>query len=319
MSASTILVGVDGSAESTHALDWATAYARRTGAALHIVSSYTLPGFFLPLDEDGRRVVPDDVRVRTHVERTVAQAAERAARAGVAATTEVATGEPTGVLVERSGDHALAVVGARGHGGFAERLLGTVSATLPAYSRCPTVVVPFRLEHEGALVPGSGVPLTDGQSTDDGPPTDVVRRFGRVVVGVDGSAGSDAAMVQGAAQARAIGADLLVVHALAADRWTRLPWTPVHPDRETLLAAAGDDLASRVEPLRASAPDVTITSRAVDGGAPRALAELSETADLVVVGSRGRGGFRGLLLGSTSQAVLRSAYCPVLVVGAQAG
>ncbi|CAM3764861.1 universal stress protein [Isoptericola cucumis] len=309
MSASTILVGVDGSAESDHALDWAAAYAKRTAAALHVVSSYTLPGFFLPLDEEGRRIVPDDVRVRTHVERTVAQAAERAARAGVEATTEVATGDPTGVLVERSGDHALAVVGARGHGGFAERLLGTVSATLPAYARCPTVVVPFREGHGGA--PEAASDARPG----DGPTADTVRRFGRVVVGVDGSPGSDAAMAEGAAQARALAAELLVVHALAADRWTHLPWTPVPPDREALLAAAGDELASRVAPVRASAPELSITARAMDGGAPRALAELSESADLVVVGSRGRGGFRGLLLGSTSQAVLRSAHCPVLVVG----
>ncbi|GAA4725732.1 hypothetical protein GCM10023216_15100 [Isoptericola chiayiensis] len=174
MTESTILVGVDDSAEAAHALDWAVAYAGRTGAALHVVSSYALPGFFLPFDEDGKRIVPDDVRVRTAVERTLAHAAARAERAGATVTTEVATGDPTGVLVERSGDHALAVVGSRGHGGFAERLLGTVSATLPAYSRCPTVVVPFRQESE-PLVP------------DDDASTDEVRRYGRVVVGVDGS------------------------------------------------------------------------------------------------------------------------------------
>lgn len=305
MTATTIMVGVDGSAESTHALDWAAVYARRTGAALHIVSSYTLPGFFLPFDEDGRRIVPDDVRVRTHVERTVARAAERAAQAGVAATTEVATGDPTGALVERSGDHALVVVGARGHGGLTERLLGTVSATLPAYARCPTVVVPFREDSETLHAPEPGTAHPD-----------LVRRFARVVVGVDGSAGSDAAMTHAVTVARALSAELLVVHALPADRWSHLPWTPASPDRTTVLTSADEELAAQVEPLRAGAPDVVVTSRTLDASAPRALAELSESADLVVVGSRGRGGFRGLLLGSTSQAVLRRASCPVLVLRA---
>lgn len=305
MTGMTILVGVDGSAESTRALDWAAAYGRRTEAALHVVSSYTLPGFFLPLDEEGRRVVPDDVRVRTHVEHVVARAAERAARAGVAVTTEVATGDPTGVLVERSRHHALVVVGARGRGGLAERLLGTVSATLPAYASCPTVVVPSGQSRPSSVAPD------DGAAHDD-----LVRRFGRVVVGVDGSAGSDAAVEQAVVHARALSAELVVVHAIAADSWTDLPWTPGRPALETSLASAGRELAARVESLRESAPDVAVTSRVVEGGASRALAELSGSADLVVVGSRGRGGFRGLLLGSTSQSVLRSAGSPVLVVAA---
>ncbi|WP_246253549.1 universal stress protein [Isoptericola chiayiensis] len=119
--------------------------------------------------------------------------------------------------------------------------------------------------------------------------------------------------------ARALDAELLVVHAVPADRWGQLPWTPSRPDRDTVLSSATDELAAAVEALRADAPDVTVTPRVVDGGAGPALAQLSETADVVVVGCRGRGGFQGLLLGSTSQSALRGAQCPVLVVrGAEA-
>jgi nucleotide-binding universal stress UspA family protein len=294
-----ILVGVDGSEESLHALDWAARYARHTDRSLHVVGSYMLPGFV------GRTHYPydlpfvDDPYVRQRVEHFLSTALQRAAQAGVAATSELATGEPTGVLVERSGAHSLVVVGARGAGGFTERLLGTVSSNLPAHSRCPTVVVPF---HQAGRATGRepGVRESSGR--------------GRVVVGFDGSPVAELAIDLAAEHARARGVELLVVRAVPMASWSHSPW--LHPGfRDGLLTAARADLNEVVEHLRARHDDVEIRGRAVEGTASGVLIEASRSADLLVVGARGCGGIKGLLLGSTSQAVLHRAACPVLVAG----
>lgn len=294
-----ILVGIDGSDESLHALDWATTYAHHDDRPVHIVSSYMLPGFV------GRTHYPydlplvDDPYVRHRVEHFLSIAHRRATDAGVTATTEITTGEPTGVLVERSAAHALVVVGARGAGGFTERLLGTVSSNLPAHSRCPTVVVPFH---------------PTGRAGGRAPHHPSTRTTRRVVVGFDGSPVAQAAIDHAADQARAWTSELRILRAVPMAAWAHSPW--LHPGfRHDLLTAARADLDDTVDHLRTAHPDLTITSRAVEGTASSVLINATRTADLLVVGARGCGGIKGLLLGSTSQAVLHRSACPVLVTG----
>lgn len=294
-----VLVGVDGSEESLHALDWAATYARYEGWPVHVVSSYMLPGFV------GRSHYPydlpfvDDPYVRQRVEQFLSTAHRRASEAGVVVTTEVATGEPTDVLVERSAAHALVVVGARGAGGFTERLLGTVSSNLPAHSRCPTVVVPF---HQA------------GRAGRRSPEASATLATRRIVAGFDGSPVADVAIERAVGQARTWSRELLVVRAVPMASWSHSPW--LHPGlRDNLLTAARADLDETVDRLRAAHPDVSITGRAVEGTASAVLVDASRSADLLVVGARGCGGIKGLLLGSTSQAVLHRAACPVLVAG----
>jgi nucleotide-binding universal stress UspA family protein len=284
-----VLVGVDGSAASLHALDWATAYAHRVGWALHIVCSYSLPSF-TAASLDGGYAALDDTTIQEGAKSVLAEAEARVADAGVRATTEVATGDAAGVLVELSGDYGLAVVGTRGKGGFTERLLGTVSSALPAHARCPVVVVPLRAEANRGVswnAPGSG-PDTEAS-----------------------------AVAPGAAeilQANAWGAELTAVTGVPVGNAGMLAWLPSNIDREQVLADIGAGMDVLVDKYEAENPGLRIRRIVLDGTGAELLTEFSTASDLVVLGSRGRGGFRGLLLGSTSQAVLHHSACPVLVV-----
>jgi nucleotide-binding universal stress UspA family protein len=184
-----VLVGVDGSAASLHALDWATAYAHRVGWALHIVCSYSLPSF-TAASLDGGYAALDDTTIQEGAKSVLAEAEARVADAGVRATTEVATGDAAGVLVELSGEYGLAVVGTRGRGGFTERLLGTVSSALPAHARCPVAVVPLRAEANRGVSwstpdggSGSAAPGTEPAAAGEG--AAAIREVRRIVVGVD--------------------------------------------------------------------------------------------------------------------------------------
>lgn len=203
------------------------------------------------------------------------------------------TGDAAGVLVELSREAGLAVVGTRGRGGFADRLLGTVSSALPAHAHCPTVVVPVR---EGR---------------------DVLSPIRRIAVGVDGSDSSSLALERAIEEAALWGAELTAVAAAPMVVGSgMMAILPAPLDHEAVLAevSTGLDLAvSKVVGDR----DIEVTRAAIEGTGADVLTELSWTIDLLVVGTRGRGGFAGLLLGSTSQTLLHHALCPILVVPAR--
>lgn len=287
-----VLVGVDGSEASLHALDWAAAYARRVGWSLHVVCSYSLPSF-TAASLDGGYAALDDSAIQEGAKAVLAEAQDRVARTGVRVTAAVATGDPAGVLVELSKDYGLAVVGTRGRGGFTERLLGTVSSALPAHAHCPTVVVPLR----------------------DASPDDVPRPLQRIVVGVDGSPSADLALRHAIRQADAWDAELVAVAGVPVGAGAGLlAWLPASIDHEQVLADVKEGLDVIVDRHEAEHPGRTIRRIVLDGTGAELLTEFSGASDLIVVGSRGRGGFRGLLLGSTSQAVLHHSSCPVMVV-----
>ena len=314
-----VLVGVDGSAASLHALDWATAYAHRVGWALHIVCSYSLPSF-TAASLDGGYAALDDTTIQEGAKSVLAEAEARVADAGVRATTEVATGDAAGVLVELSADYGMAVVGTRGKGGFTERLLGTVSSALPAHARCPVVVVPLRAEANRGVswtVPdgGAGGSATSGTETAAvAPGAAEIREVRRIVVGVDGSPQAERALQHAIEQANAWGAELTAVTGVPVGNAGMLAWLPSTIDREQVLADIGAGMDVLVDRYEAENPGLRIRRIVLDGTGAELLTEFSTASDLVVVGSRGRGGFRGLLLGSTSQAVLHHSACPVLVV-----
>lgn len=288
-----VLVGVDGSPESLGAVDWAVARAARAGWRVHILCAYSLPSF-TTASLDGGYAALDDTAIRSGAQAVVDEAVARAQGHGVTVTSSLETGDPAGVLVDLSDEAVLAVVGTRGGGGFADRLLGTVSSALPAHAHCPTVVVPRHVD---------GADFTP---------------VSRIVVGVDGSSSARKALKWAVAEADAWGAEITAVAAVPmASGAGALAWLPAAVDRDQVLADVRAGLDRAVAEAVKDHPGVTVRRHALDGNAAQLMAEFSTAVDLVVVGSRGRGGFSGLLLGSTSQGVLSHAACPVMVVPAR--
>lgn len=285
-----VLVGVDGSPESLGAVDWAVARASRTGWRVHLLCAYSLPSF-TTASLDGGYAALDDTAIRAGAQAVVDEAVARAQGSGVTVTSSLETGDPSGVLIDLSDEAALTVVGTRGGGGFTDRLLGTVSSALPAHAHCPTIVVPRHLE---------GADYTP------------VRRM---VVGVDGSESARKALRWAVHEAEVWGAELTAIAAAPmASGAGALAWLPAAVDREQVLIDVRSGLDRAIAEATEGHSGITVCRHALDGNAAELMAEFSTAVDLVVVGSRGRGGFSGLLLGSTSQGVLSHAACPVMVV-----
>lgn len=209
---------------------------------------------------------------------------------GAAVTPEVMYGHPTKALIDAAGADRLLVVGSRGRGPIAGTLLGSVSQSCAQYARGPMVVV-------------------RGQSS--------LGEGGRVVVGVDGSTGSINALRFAAHEAVLRSGVLQVVHAwlgtVAAE--ARSVWPG--PDRAPERAAAAVLQESLLRGLGPS-PKVDVTPQLVEGLDHVSLLDAAQGADLLVVGSRGRGGWQGLLLGSVSLRSISQSPCPVAVIRSQA-
>jgi nucleotide-binding universal stress UspA family protein len=192
-------------------------------------------------------------------------------------------------LLQASEGAALLVVGARGLGGFRGLLLGSVSQHCLRHARCPV-----------AIVHGSG------ESAD---PSNE-----RIVVGVDGSDESRDALRWALDEARARGAEVEVVHAWTIPYVGMYGMNPAPMDRVPYESAAREALAASMEGQDTSGLRAPVATTLVFGSAGGAVLERAEGAALVVLGSRGLGGFRGLLLGSVSSHVANHATCPVVVV-----
>jgi nucleotide-binding universal stress UspA family protein len=281
-----VLVGVDGSGSSLAAIDLGVREARLHGRALRLVHAYVWPllGVYLGPSPAG----PPEGGLANEADRVLAAARDRARAADpdLPVTGEVVTGQPVPVLLAEAQRAAQVVLGDRGLGGFTGLLVGSVAVQVAAHAPGPVLVA-------------------RGTSRTGGP----------VVVGVDGSPAGAAATEFAFAEAAARGADLLAVHTW----FGRLPEEdeqelPLIYDAEDVQAEQARRLAGWLAPVREKFPQVQVRELVRHGRPARALTELSGTAQLVVVGARGRGGFAGLLLGSVSQAVLHHAGCPVAII-----
>ena len=280
-----ILVGVDGSHASYKATWWAANYAKHAGLTLQIVCAYSLPSYAAVSFDATYTAMGDDNAAHSDAQEILSKAQAIADEQGVEATTLIVTGDPASVFVELSRNYNLIVIGNRGKGGLAERLLGTTSSSLPAYAYCPSVVVPY----------------TD----DDGNLMHLNNTITKVAVGSDESKWGLKALEIAANFAAAWDAELDVISAVPNMKGS---------DDEGVMASFKDDLEVRIKPLEEAHPDLKINKQIVPGPAVGALTKASYDHDVVVVGSRGRGGFTGLLLGSTSQGLLQHAVGPVYVV-----
>jgi nucleotide-binding universal stress UspA family protein len=202
--------------------------------------------------------------------------------ADVLVSTAVEEGHPAQELVRRAADAELLVVGSRGLGGFKGLLLGSVSQACLTHATGTVAVVP--------------------RTTSE--------RRGPVVVGIDGSVESLAALHWAVGEARLRGAVLELLHAQhypePLDFWEVSAIPQAHPTIE-------DRLRTLVEESEGELDDLEVVLTVVEAHPTRALLDGAGDAALVVVGARGHGGFTGLLLGSTSVQIASHAPCPVVV------
>lgn len=298
---SRVVVGVDGSPGARGALALALVEAARRGAALDVVTTYPVTLVWtggVPVD------IPDTAALRADTDRRARELVDEVRReeeqAGIPGMDAVdvrvltAEGRPVPVLLEAAEGADLLVLGSRGRGAMRSALLGSVALHCITSAPCPVLVV-----HPG--VPKSGSP--------------------RIVVGVDGSADSRAALSAAIDEAVRSGAEVEVVASyVLTDYWTDLS-SVIVPTVEQIR----DDLLHRTEDItegvlaeRADGGAVpTIRIRIVEGAAGEVLVDRAEGADLLVVGSHGRGAVRGLLLGSVALHCAMHAPGPVMVVHRQ--
>lgn len=301
-----IVVGVDGSDHGQCALVWAAREAERRRRPLRIVTAYSVP-IFAASGLDGGYATVDDSVIREGAEAIVKQALDKVSGYNIDVDASVENGDASGVLLEMSESAELLVFGTRGRGGFVGRLLGSVSSALPAHAKCPTVTVP--------LICSDRL----GETTDDKRIQAEQAKSGHqpienvVVVGVDGSEQARVAVLEAASQAERLGATLRVVCAVPQYSGS-LAWVPAPMDRKALFADIRVQLDAGMAWLKSHYPHLPMESELKDGSPVDVLVEASRHVELIVVGTRGRGGFTGMLLGSTSDGVLHHAKGPVLVV-----
>lgn len=135
----------------------------------------------------------------------------------------------------------------------------------------------------------------------------------RIVVGVDSSETSLKALRWALAEARLRSASVEMVHAFPRPELVGMTMVVTLPSDDELRAASDQVLAEALEAV-GGAGDVPVTTHVGPGGPASVLVEVGAGADLLVIGSRGLGGFRGLLLGSVTQQVIAHAPCPVVVI-----
>lgn len=289
-----IIVGIDGSEQSYGALQWAVNEAKIRQVPVRVVTAYSLPVFSGSGFDAGYSVV-DEQALRQGVAQILDEAHARVGEADVEIRATVETGDATGILLELSKKADLVAVGSRSHGSFLGRLLGTVSTSLPAHSHAPTVAVPA--SYGEAIAKDSSL----------------LERKGAVVVGSDGSDQARIAILKAAEEADRRGVKLILVNALAPYTGA-LNWVPAAVDFEAMYREIADLQRKAATWIRGFYPELEIEFKLIDGSPVQVLLEAGQEADLIVVGTRGRGGVAGMILGSTSQGVLHHTKTPVMIV-----
>ncbi|OSC24441.1 universal stress protein [Mycobacterium vulneris] len=282
-----IVVGVDESPGAQVAVQWAACDAELRRIPLTLVHAIspeiaTWPQMRLPAglarwqQDRGRRLIDEAFEI-----------AEKASRRGGPAEvhTEVLPSAAVPTLVELSNNAEMVVVGCRGTGQWTGRPMGSVSSGLLRYAHCPVAIVPDEAE---SISHKSQAP---------------------VLVGIDGSPASELATALAFDEASRRRVGLLALHAWAdtnISEWPEIDW----PTTESM---AEESLAERLAGWQERYPDVRVDRIVVRDRPAQQLVQRSEGAQLVVVGSRGRGGFTELLVGSVGESVTQMARVPIIV------
>ncbi|TDU83776.1 nucleotide-binding universal stress UspA family protein [Kribbella voronezhensis] len=285
--ANAVVVGYDGSPASQTAASWAATEAERLGAKLRLVHVLALPVSSSPF---GIAVTVEFEPLR-HAAHELLDKVSRRIRADhreLAIEVVVEFGGTAPTLLQEATQARLVVLGSRGLGEFRDLTAGSVSAHVATHAPCPVVVIPADWSSQDA----------DG-----------------VVVGVDGSELSIDAVDFAFEQAQARNMTLTAVMAWHDPvRTGPGDLLPLVYDLDALEQESAALLAESVAGHSAKYPDVVVRQELVRGHPDDVLIDAGRSAELLVVGSRGRGAFRGLLLGSTSRALVHYAPCPIAVV-----
>ncbi len=280
-----VIAGVDNSQLALAAVRWAAEEASLQHVPLHLVHAIGT-GWDL-----GSRLGEVGLHHQSYLDEGIAAlaAAEREARRVAGAntidiSTELAWPAPVRALSKRSRSARLLVLGTRGMDAFDRAVLGSASAALVRRSMCPVVVVPAAPAPE---------------------------RSRSILVGIDGSAASAHAVEVAFAQATARGVDMVALLA-----WTRTGDDPAALDEAQQAQAT---LSACLAGYAQEFPHVRVRRILAEGDPAQRLLDAAEDAQLIVVGSRGRGGIAGFTLGSVSRTVLDNAPVPVIVARPRSG
>ncbi|MGV0046184.1 universal stress protein [Mycobacterium colombiense] len=280
-----IVVAVDGSPASTVAAGWAAREAAMRNIPLTVAHAVSTPTATFPpvpypeslvtgLEDEGKKAIMHAMKVAED-----AMPAERAVPIG----RKLVYAAPTPALLKMSDTAEMIVVGSSGRGPLARGLLGSVSSAVVRHANCPVAVV------------------RDGELPDP--------RNGYVLLGTDGSPASELATEIAFDEASRRGVDLVAIHAwsdAAVVEVFDIDWPAVEGEAQRSLA---ESLAGWQERY----PDVCVHRVVARDRAARHLIDKADGAQLVVVGSHGRGGLSRMLLGSVSNAVLHAVRVPIIV------
>lgn len=294
MSSEQIVVGIDGSDESSRGVVWAARAAARRNLGLKLVAAVEVPAAFyaepyVALDHRSELAQIGAARLSS-AEVLARRVVEDLPEADLEIETETVEGRPAEQLLEAAKGARMIVVGARGHSELTALVVGSVAKAVVMHAECPVVVVRGR--------------CLDGYPPSEGP----------VVVGVDGSLTSQAAVAVAFEEASLRSAQLIAVHV-----WSDVAVVPgfgamvEDPNWREVQEREEIVLAERLAGFSEQYPDVSVRRVIARDRPVRVLSDYSEQAQLIVVGTRGRGGFTGMLMGSVSTALIHTADCPVLV------
>ncbi|MGO4616978.1 universal stress protein [Nocardia sp. 2YAB30] len=286
------VIGVDGSEGSDLAVRWTAEAAAQRGRALHIVHGLNIAALQSVLGSGYDVMDASAVEVAHSRGAEIVDAARRLAlevSPGLDVATEVSDASPARVLIHHSKTAHFVALGATGNAGTLAHLGSTLLAVT---------------SHGN----GSIVVVRDTGTAQH------IRPDGPVVVGIDGSSVSEVAIAAAFAEAADRDAGLVALHSWSDSDFGKFAGKPDRGiDAAELEAVEYAILAERLAGWQEKYPDVHVTRKVYLAGPTGMLVQWSKSAQLIVVGSRGRGGFTGLLLGSTSNFLVQHAYSPVLV------
>ncbi|MET7772746.1 universal stress protein [Nocardia sp. NPDC005366] len=286
-----VVVGVDGTEAADPAVRWAAETAARRGRRLRLVHGLDLVAAEAVLGTYDLLVPSITEHLRIHGAEYLAAARKLAHEVDPDLPVELELSEdnPARLLVAASETAHMVVLGATDGVGTIGHL-GSVLVAVASHGHGAVVVV-----HDAGM---------DQQT----------RTLGPVVVGVDGSETSAHAVGAAFAEADMRGVQLIAVHAWADPHFDRPAGLPDTIRDGDVAALADRVVAESLAGWQEKYPDVVVIRKVFQSNPRHHLRQWSKAAQLLVVGSRGRGGFHGLMLGSTSNYLVQRAQCPVMVV-----